>query len=195
MEILKKLLRAGLVMLIGALALSDNALAQGFIIPRPMPPQEIVLPQLTSHNVKVEIVDQVSQVTVEQTFYNDSHHPIEGTYYFPLPKAASVSNFKMMIDGKTIGGELLDKDKARQLYEEIVRRNIDPALLEYVDHNLFCARIFPIPPRKERRIVLEYSLLLEQDGDLIQFTYPLRGRVAADRFVARTPHPPRPPRY
>ncbi|MCI0495433.1 VWA domain-containing protein, partial [candidate division KSB1 bacterium] len=184
----------GLIILSSLILFGNIAFSQGFIIPRPIPPFEPAMPKLTEHKVNVEIIEQVSRVKVDQVFYNDSKQPIEGTYYFPLPKEASVSDFKMIVDGKVLSGELLDKDKARQIYEDIVRRNIDPALLEYVDYNLFSAKIFPIPPQKERKIMLEYSLLLKLDGDLVQFSYPLHGRIESERFFPRPPRPyPGPP--
>lgn len=186
--------------LIGMIALAifigfgGKIFAQGFIIPHPHPPHHLPLPKLTEHKVDVNIIDQAAKVEVTQVFYNDSKRMIEGNYYFPLPKEASVSDFKMYADGKVLSGELLDKKEARTIYEDIVRRNIDPALLEYVDHNLFSAKIFPIPPNKERKIVLEYSALLKLDGDLVQLTYPLRGRFESERIFPRPPRPfPGPP--
>ncbi|MCU0645689.1 MAG: VWA domain-containing protein, partial [bacterium] len=179
----------GLILLSSLILFGTMVYSQGFIIPRPIPPFEPAMPKLTEHKINVEIIDQVSRVKVDQVFYNDSKQPIEGTYYFPLPKEASVSDFKMIVDGKVLSGELLDKEKARQIYEDIVRRNIDPALLEYVDYNLFSAKIFPIPPQKERKIILEYSLLLKLDGELVQFSYPLHGRIESGRFA---PPPSRP---
>jgi len=185
----------GLIILMMIVSFSSSIFAQGFIIPRPVPPYHPTLPQLTEHKVNVGIVDQVAQVEVHQVFYNDSKRTIEGNYYFPLPKGASVSDFKMYVDGKVLSGELLEKEKARRIYEDIVRRNIDPALLEYVDHNLFSAKIFPIPPNKERKIVLKYLMLLKLDGDLVQFTYPLRGQFQSERVFYRHPRPrlPGPP--
>ena len=176
-----------LFILISIIGFSSHLLAQGFIIPRPHPRFVHPMPQLTEHEVDVEITNRVAEVTVEQVFYNGSGRQIEGAYYFPLPKGASISDFKMYADGKVLSGELLEKDKARKIYEDIVRRNIDPALLEYVDHNLFSASIFPIPPKKERKIVLKYSSMLEQDGGLVKFSYPLRGEIGAGRTG---PHPP-----
>jgi len=177
----------GLIIILILIPFCNNIFAQGFVIPRPIPPYRPTLPQLTEHKVDVEIIDQVANVEVHQVFYNDSKQTIEGNYYFPLPKGASVSDFKMYADGKILSGELLEKEKARKIYEDIVRRNIDPALLEYVDHNLFSAKIFPIPPKKERKIVLKYSSLLELDGDLVKFSYPLRGKLESERGI-------RPPR-
>jgi len=184
----------GVIALTIFMGLGSEIFAQGFIIPRPHPPRRLPLPKLTEHKVAVNIIDQAAKVEVTQVFYNDSKRVIEGNYYFPLPKEASVSDFKMYADGKVLSGELLDKKKARKIYEDIVRRNIDPALLEYVDHNLFSARIFPIPPKKERKIVLEYSVLLKLDGDLVQFAYPLRGQFKSERIFPRPPRPyPGPP--
>ena len=176
-----------LFILISVVGFSSQLFAQGFIIPRPRPRFIHPMPQLTKHEVDVEITDRVAEVTVEQVFYNGSSRQMEGTYYFPLPKGASISDFKMYADGKVLSGELLEKEKARKIYEDIVRRNIDPALLEYVDFNLFSASIFPIPPKKERKIVLKYSSMLEQDGGLVKFSYPLRGEIGAGRTG---PHPP-----
>jgi len=138
------------ILLLLLLAATGKVFGQGFIIPRPVPPHRYVMPQLTEHRVDARIVDQVAQVRVQQVFYNDSKQVIAGDYYFPLPKGASVSDFKMYADGKVLTGKLLDKAEARRIYFDIVRRQLDPALLEYVGHNLFSAKIFPIPPKKER---------------------------------------------
>ena len=177
------------------MGVGSEIFAQGFIIPRPIPPHHLPLPKLTGHKVSVDIIDQAAKVKVDQVFYNDSKRAIEGNYYFPLPKGASVSDFKMYADGKVLSGELLEKKEARKIYEDIVRRSLDPALLEYVDHNLFSAKIFPIPPKKQRKIVLEYSLLLKLDGDLVQFSYPLRGQFESERVFRRPPRPWHRPPY
>ena len=169
----------GIIILLTAGSHVQQSSAQGFIIPPPIRPPHHPLPELTEHRVEVKIIDQVARVEVHQVFYNKSNRTIEGTYYFPLPKGATVSDFKMVADGRVLSGELLEKSKARKIYEDIVRRQLDPALLEYVDHNLFSAKIFPIPPRQERKIILEYSSLLKLDGDIVQFTYPLRGQIAS----------------
>ncbi|HSR32563.1 MAG TPA: VWA domain-containing protein, partial [Anaerolineae bacterium] len=70
-------------------------------------------------------------------------------------------------------GQVLERDEARRIYEDIVRRRRDPALLEYVGRDAFQARIYPIPPRGERRIELEYSQVLDMDNGLVEYVYPL----------------------
>jgi len=165
---------------------------QGFIIPRPIPHQQPATLTLTHHHVTVTIIDQVATVTVDQVFFNDSQQAIEGVYYFPLPENASISEFTMHADGKVMAGEILEKTRAREIYEQIVRRNLDPALLEYVNQNLFSAAIFPIPAHTERKIILRYSALLPLDGDMVKFGYPLRGDVHAGRGARPDMPLPRP---
>jgi Ca-activated chloride channel family protein len=125
------------------------------------------------HRVQVRIEDQVAVTHVDQAFRNDNDWTVEGTYIFPLPAGAAVSSFTLWIDGEPVEGEVLDREQARQIYQEIVRKLQDPALLEYVDRGAVQASIFPIEPGESRRIELEYTQLLEADHGLIGYRYPL----------------------
>ena len=98
---------------------------------------------------------------------------MEGTYVFPLPVDATVSNFILWVDGQPVQGEVLSASEARQKYEEIVRTQRDPALLEYIGRGAVQAHIFPIPPKGERRIELEYQQVLTAQNGLVRYTYPL----------------------
>jgi Ca-activated chloride channel family protein len=156
-----------------AISISNATLAsgQGFILPQ----DQIAAPRLTSHQVKVDINNQAAEIHVRQVFRNNAQLAVEGIYYFPVPREATVSNFAMWADGKKLTGELLNREQARKIYEDIVRRNVDPALLEYADHSFFRVNIFPIPPGKEREIELDYSQLLALNDGLVRFLYPLHG--------------------
>jgi Ca-activated chloride channel family protein len=163
--------------------------ADGIIIPDPPicvdcpepPPPEPIWLTVKYHHVDVTIQDQVAVTRVDQVFLNQSKWQIEGTYVFPLPTDAAISDFAMWVDGRKFEGELLDRDQARRIYEEIVRQRRDPALLEYIDRGAFRVSIFPIPPGEERRVELEYSQVLPVDGGLVRYTYPLN----TERFSAR----------
>ena len=87
----------------------------------------------------------------------------------------------MMINGKETKAELLDADKARKIYEDIVRQMRDPALLEYSQQNIFKLRIFPIEPRSEKKISISYSEVLESDNNLFEYVYPLN----TEKFSAK----------
>ncbi|GIK75950.1 MAG: hypothetical protein BroJett021_49380 [Chloroflexota bacterium] len=137
----------------------------------PAPPTQIVIAR---HAVDAVIEGQVAQVKVTQVLRNQSGRVAEGVYIFPLPADAAVSDFQMTVDGEVLEGKLLDRDEARRIYEQIVRSQRDPALLEYLDRGLFQTSIFPIPPGESRTVDLTYTHLIERSDSLYHFNYPLR---------------------
>ena len=139
----------------------------------PFPPRPIEQLTIRYHHVTVSIQDQLAVTHVDQVFYNPNEWPIEGTYVFPLPLDAVVSNFTLWVDGKPVKGEVLDANQARQYYDEIVRTLRDPALLEYEGRGAVKASIFPIQPKGERRIELEYTQALTAQNGLVRYVYPL----------------------
>lgn len=153
--------------------------ADGIIVPDPCqgPDCIVALPMeqlsIKYHHVTVKIDNQIAVTHVDQVFYNPNTWTVEGTYIFPLPLDAAVSNFTLWIDGKPVEGKVLDATQARQTYEQIVAQMKDPALLEYVGRGAIQARVYPITPGEERRIELEYSQILPAEKGLIQYTYPL----------------------
>jgi len=159
------------------LALAPPACADGIIIPRPLPPDRPPFRgyplSIKYHRVTVTIEDQVATTHVDQVFVNDANFAVEGTYVFPLPEGATISEFAMWVEGERFEGELLTKEEARAIYESYVRRQQDPALLEYVGRGAFQVSIFPIPPGDERRIELTYSEILTLDEGLVRYRYPL----------------------
>ncbi len=150
--------------------------------PIPRPPQPVWAPlEVTFNQVNVQIKDQVAITKVEQEFYNPNARQLEGTFLFPVPKGAHLDKFTMEIGGKQVEAELLAADKARGIYEDIVRRLKDPALLEYSGRDLFKVRIFPIEAHSKKRITLAYTQLLNSDGGLVNFTFPLN----TEKFSAK----------
>jgi len=167
-----RLLRLYLILFLFS-AFSGILLADGFVIPNPRPGENIPPLTVKYHRVIVDIVDQVAKTSIDQVFINNHSRDIEGTYIFPLPAGASISQFSMYIGGKKVEGEILDKARARQIYEDIVRRLKDPAILEYIGRNMFRARVYPIPARGEKRIQITYSEILKSEANLIHYVYPL----------------------
>jgi Ca-activated chloride channel family protein len=123
--------------------------------------------------VHTRITDQVAVTSVDQEFYNPNPARLEGTFVFPIPKGAHINKFTMEIDGKQVEAELLSADKARRIYEDIVRKLKDPALLEYAGRDVFKVRIFPIEPNSKKRITLSYTELLKADDGLVSYGLPL----------------------
>jgi Ca-activated chloride channel homolog len=142
--------------------------------PRPEPRPYIFAPMEVSYvKVNTRINDQVAVTSVDQEFYNPNPSRLEGTFVFPIPKGAHIDKFTMEIDGKQAEAELLSADKARHIYEDIVRKLKDPALLEYAGRDIFKVRIFPIEPNSRKRITISYTQLLKSDDGLISYVLPL----------------------
>jgi Ca-activated chloride channel homolog len=168
--------------IIAFLLLSNNMFADGFIvIPRPNPLPNPFPLEVVYHNVDVKIDGQSAITKIDQSFYNPSNFQLEGYYIFPIPKGAVINNFTMEINGKETKAELLDSDKARNIYEDIVKQMRDPALLEYSEQNIFKLRIFPIEPRSEKKISISYTQILESDNNLLEYVYPLN----TEKFSAK----------
>ena len=163
---------------------SAPLLADGFIViphpPRPGPDSLFPL-EVIRHSVNVEITEQLATTTVDQEFFNPNAARLEGYYLFPLPAGAVISNFSMWIDGRETRAELLDAAKARNIYEDIVRRLRDPALLEYGDRGVFKMRVFPIEPHGKKRIKISYHEVLEKSNGSIAYLYPL----GTEKFSAK----------
>ncbi len=162
----------------GALPALASHTAPGDPIPPLLIDQGVII---RAHRVDVDIENQVATTRIEQVFYNESSRPAEGTYIFPLPVGAAVSDLVMWVDGKPIEAKILDADEARAIYDRIVRELRDPALLEYIGAGAIQASVFPIQPFSEVKIEIEYGQLLTVENGLVNYTYPLR----TDQFTRR----------
>ena len=129
--------------------------------------------RIEEHNVRVTINNGVAVTEVTQVFRNTERRQVEALYLFPVPKGASVANFSMWIGGKEMIGEVLEKKRAREIYESYKRVRRDPGLLEQVDYKNFELRIFPIGPEAEQRVQITYYQELDYDNDWATYVYPL----------------------
>ncbi len=145
--------------------------AQGLLLPKD---SDLGPLALVKQDVKIQIEDQAAVTRVTQTFHNPTSQQLEATYVFPVPKGASVKKFVMWVDGKEVAGELVEADKARTIYTDIVRRAQDPGLLEYVGSNLLRLRVFPIPANGDQKLSVSFSSIAPQEDGLIEYVYPLK---------------------
>ncbi len=145
--------------------------AAGLLTPndRNLPPLRI-----TDHAVSVEINNQIALTTLNQTFRNDSKQRLEATYVFPLPDNADLTNFQMSFNGKMVEGEVLPAEKARHIYESIVRQMKDPGLIEFIGRRLLQMRVFPIEPESDVKIEIRYQQICKPISGMSGYHYPLR---------------------
>lgn len=129
--------------------------------------------QLVEQRIDVTLTDRAAEVSVECIYHNSTSRDLEGEWIFPLPPEAAVDKFSMFVGGEEIRAELLDAAAARNIYETIVAKTRDPALLEYVDRQLLRARIFPIVAGQDAAIKLYYTHPLTADFGVTDFAFPI----------------------
>src|SRR3954468_16895011 len=124
-----------------------------------------------SSDVRVQLVDRVLRYEITETFVNRGNRVGEADFMFPLPKGAAFQDLKLSINGEMVSGETMSADRARQIYEEIVRRQRDPALLEWMGYGLLRARIFPIAPGEAKKVVVRFQTVAPREGDALRVDY------------------------
>lgn len=154
--------------------------------------------RLAEQQVRVTIRDNIARTEVEQVYYNPSSQTLEGTYRFPLPGGASIARLALYVGNKLMEGEVVERHRARQIFNQIVNDTIrprDPALLEWMGGRTFRMKIFPIPPRGSRRVILAYVQPLKASYGRYRYVYPMStskgkatrvGRFSIDMRVSGT---------
>jgi Ca-activated chloride channel homolog len=180
-------LLAAVLLALSSLWVVPGALAQGLLIDvqadshirlprpivRPVPQPTASAYKIDALEVNAKLNNEIAHVQISQTFENIGSQPIEAAFMFPLPYDGAIDQLTLLIDGKEYQAKLLSKDDARRRYEEIVRKNRDPALLEWVGTGMFETSVFPIPPGANRTVTLRYSQLCRRSHGLTDFQFPL----------------------
>ncbi len=138
--------------------------------PRPQPPQSYKIKEL---GINVNLEDQIARVQMSQTFVNTGSRQMEVSFVFPLPYDGAVDSMTFMVDGKEYEAKLLNADEARRIYEGYVRRNQDPALVEWMGTGMFKTSVFPVPAGASRTVSIRYTQLCRKSEGMTELTFPL----------------------
>ena len=137
-------------------------------------------------SIDILVIGQTAVTTMEMTFYNPNTRVMEGEFQFPLADGEQVSRFALDINGKMREGVVVDKALGRKAFEEIVRRGIDPGLLEKTEGNNFKARVYPMLAKGTRRVLIAFEQELhERDGQDYYFL-PITANTTLKNFKVRT---------
>jgi tetratricopeptide (TPR) repeat protein len=110
-----------------------------------------------SLDITTEVTGRIAVTTFDLVFHNPNTRVLEGTFSFPLLEGQSVVRFALDVNGRLREAVPVEKDRARVVFEEIERRGIDPGLLEQTAGNNYRARVYPIPARGSRRVLIAYQ--------------------------------------
>jgi Vault protein inter-alpha-trypsin domain/FecR protein len=160
--------------------------------------------RLQRHAVKVRVAGNVARTEIDETFANDTDDELEGIYRFPLPPGAQIERLALEVDGKLLDGEFIDKAKASAIWRGAIQNAApkapkpkeeivwvpgpwhDPALLEWQRGGRFELRIFPIPKRGSRRVVIAYTEAVAPVSGARRYVYPLpqgaSSKLTIDQF-------------
>jgi Ca-activated chloride channel family protein len=141
----------------------------------------------TGSDVRVTLEGRVLRYEIEERFVNRGGVVGEADYVLPLPRGAAFENLALEINGELVAGEALNADRARSIYEEIVRRSKDPALVEWMGHGLLRTRIFPIAPGETKRVVVRFRAVAEREGNALRVEYLGAGKSAGSLETVAPP--------
>jgi tetratricopeptide (TPR) repeat protein len=144
--------------------------------------QELILEELS---VRTAIHGMLSLTELELRFRNPQERRIEGRFTCTLPANAAISRFAKDVNGHLMEGEVVERLRANQVYEQFLHQMRDPALLEQEQGNRFSARIFPIEPKAPVHLVLSYTSLLPMRGGVRTYALPLRGLSKVNKLTFR----------
>jgi Ca-activated chloride channel family protein len=169
---------AAVIALLNPLTFAQSSQSQQ---PEPMPRlvvRDARLPvRLESVDIRAEVIGHAVQTRVELVFRNPNDRVLEGELQFPLREGQIVTGFALDINGELRPAVPVDKAKGQQVFEDVIRAQVDPALLEVTHGDNYKLRVYPLPPQGTRRVVLQLAQTLGRDARL---ALPLR-------FAARVP--------
>ncbi len=128
---------------------------------------------LRALTVDVAVDNQVARVAIDQTFFNPDDRELEGHYRFAIPSDAALQRLAMFVDGTRMEAAVVERMKARAIYEDLVYRRVDPALLEYAGAGRLDLKVYPLRARQEKRLALAYTQSLPRLYDDWTLTVPL----------------------
>ena len=134
--------------------------------------------RLVSLDARAVIDGPLAFTELQLRFENPLDRVLEGRFNITLPEGAAISRLAMRLDTGWQEAEVVELQAARRAYEDFLHRRQDPALLEKAAGNEFSARIFPIPARASKDIIISYSQALV--GDNATYRLPLRGLPVID---------------
>ncbi len=141
--------------------------------------------KLEHADVTVETAGSLARTTIVLTLRNPNNRRLEGSLDFPLRPGQQVTAFALDIDGVLRDAVPVPKERGRQVFESIERRNVDPALLEQTAGNHFRLRVYPLPPQGTRQVRLVIDETMSREGRDWRLALPVQLLSESPAFSLR----------
>lgn len=132
--------------------------------------------------IETKILGNLASTTATYVFYNPGDRILEGKFTLPLPEGVSISGYALDINGSLRDAVPVPKERAKEVFESIEKRNIDPGIIEKVDGNNFRTRIYPITARGTRFIKITYNQELKNSATDYQYFLSFANAVNIPKF-------------
>ena len=171
--------------LVAGVFVAPGALPAQTVEPTPLPPPIIVppcpldcwwpiIPVAQLDRLEIDASVRTASITARYTLRlsNPADWQAEGRIVVPVPPNSAVVDLALSDGSQTLEGKLLDADEAQRIYDEIVARRIDPALLRSLEDDLYEVRAFPVPPGEQREVRFTVVTPLTTIGDQVDVQVP-----------------------
>lgn len=125
-----------------------------------------------SASVSVVLAGGVAETTLTLSFLNPTNRMLEGEFVMPLPEGATVSSYALEVNGELREAVSVEKERARNAYESIKRKMVDPGLVEREAGNVYRTRVFPVMPGKTKGLRIGYVETLGDAGYRLPLGFP-----------------------
>lgn len=151
-----------------------------------IPPDQDLEPiRLDSVDIDIDVEGFIARTRMELVFANPNGRVLEGEFVFPLAPGQTVSGYELEVAGRLRAGVVVPKQTARVAFENIIRQQIDPGLVELTQGNVFRTRLYPLPAHGNKRIVLRFEQVLVEDGAQQRYVLPLHFDAPVRRFAVK----------
>lgn len=137
---------------------------------------------LDQFHVNVSVVGSFAITTYDMTFKNSSSRVLEGQLNLPMQEGESVIGYQLEVNGKMRKGVVVDKEEARQIFEEIVNRQVDPGIIEKTQGNNYRTRLYPIPANGFKRVIITTQQNMVKDGTKYNYLLPFASNQVLSKF-------------
>lgn len=130
--------------------------------------------QISDLKIHVNANAYQATTTVEMEVANPNSKVLDGEINFSLAGGQVINEFRLDINGKMREGVVIEKQQARIAYENVIRRKVDPGLLEMTAPNRYRIRVYPVPAKGSRLVSFTVQQLLFPNGRQLDYAFPLK---------------------
>jgi len=138
--------------------------------------------QLKSCNITIEANPFIATTIIEMEFYNSKDREVEAYQAFKLNRGQVITDFYLELDGKYREGSIEERWKARQAYNSIVGKRIDPAILQMNGQDNYSLNIYPVAAKSSRKIKFTITQMMVEENLKLSYTLPLDFKSITENF-------------